>query len=320
MADFFSRLAERALGVAPVVAPLIAPLTAPGPALAAAPFAGVEETLPEQPEEILLAPVPPGLPVATVAPPPPEKSAQPGRSTLSAPVVPDLQEQPPPRVEPVAPAALPSHEVAEHSLGPAEVGERNSGRNDRLLPEPSAPPLAAIQPQPTVSAALVTPRQPVDQSLERRAQPAQRKATDLTPTSVGPAAPSASKAAAPVTVSSLQPTNRPDAGRPQPLGWEATDSTPQGAHRSRPTVKPTVEPNVPPSPYPAPAMRPGVPMAISHPAPASPAPSPTVQVTIGRIEVRAILPPAPAPQPSARPATPRLSLADYLKQHAGEQR
>jgi hypothetical protein len=67
-------------------------------------------------------------------------------------------------------------------------------------------------------------------------------------------------------------------------------------------------------------MRPGVPLAINQRAPESPAPPPTVQVTIGRIEVRAILPPAPAPQPSARPATPRLSLTDYLKQHAGEQR
>src|SRR5215208_776222 len=56
-------------------------------------------------------------------------------------------------------------------------------------------------------------------------------------------------------------------------------------------------------------------------APESPAP-PTIRVSIGRIEVRAITPPpAPPVQParSARPG-PELSLDDYLKQRNGRQR
>jgi hypothetical protein len=53
----------------------------------------------------------------------------------------------------------------------------------------------------------------------------------------------------------------------------------------------------------------------------TPAPqqAPTVHVTIGRIEVRAITPLSP-PAPSAAPAQPgpQLSLDDYLKQRSGE--
>jgi hypothetical protein len=57
-----------------------------------------------------------------------------------------------------------------------------------------------------------------------------------------------------------------------------------------------------------------------HPLPSikPPAPEPTVHVTIGRIEVRAIQPEPARPGPS-RARAPRLSLADYLKQE-GERR
>lgn len=41
---------------------------------------------------------------------------------------------------------------------------------------------------------------------------------------------------------------------------------------------------------------------------------PTVRVTIGRIDVRAILPPAPHARPATSRTVPALSLADYLKQ------
>jgi hypothetical protein len=44
---------------------------------------------------------------------------------------------------------------------------------------------------------------------------------------------------------------------------------------------------------------------------------PTIRVTIGRVEVRAVMPPAPEPAPPPRHA-PRLSLDDYLKQRSGE--
>lgn len=47
--------------------------------------------------------------------------------------------------------------------------------------------------------------------------------------------------------------------------------------------------------------------------------APTIKVTIGRIEVRAIMPPAPREKKTAPPA-PRMSLDDYLKSHSGGRR
>ncbi|HEX8556919.1 MAG TPA: hypothetical protein VF668_02395 [Pyrinomonadaceae bacterium] len=45
---------------------------------------------------------------------------------------------------------------------------------------------------------------------------------------------------------------------------------------------------------------------------------PTIEVTIGRIEVRAVTPPAPAPPPArARREPPRMSLDEYLRGHDG---
>lgn len=47
----------------------------------------------------------------------------------------------------------------------------------------------------------------------------------------------------------------------------------------------------------------------------SPQPAPTIQVKIGRIEIRAVTTPPPAAPPKSRPnnSVPQLSLADYLK-------
>lgn len=55
--------------------------------------------------------------------------------------------------------------------------------------------------------------------------------------------------------------------------------------------------------------------------PVSSLPAPTIQVTIGRIEVRAISPPVTVTQAQrARTPGPALSLEDYLKQRNGGQR
>lgn len=47
--------------------------------------------------------------------------------------------------------------------------------------------------------------------------------------------------------------------------------------------------------------------------------SPTIRVTIGRVEVRAVAP-APAPPPPVARSEPGLSLEDYLQQHGGGRR
>jgi hypothetical protein len=94
--------------------------------------------------------------------------------------------------------------------------------------------------------------------------------------------------------------------------WEETPP----ARRSRPdaTIVQAASPAEPPLLLPAhrAAPAPGVPEQLPIAAGAPPAP-PTVRVTIGRVEVRAVF---PAPEPS-RPAPsppPRLTLAEYLKQ------
>jgi hypothetical protein len=68
-------------------------------------------------------------------------------------------------------------------------------------------------------------------------------------------------------------------------------------------------PLVPPRAVPSP---PSLPVALADPPPpAQPPPAePTVQVTIGRLEVRAAIP-APAPEPRPKPRT-SVSLDEYL--------
>jgi hypothetical protein len=45
--------------------------------------------------------------------------------------------------------------------------------------------------------------------------------------------------------------------------------------------------------------------------------SPTIKITIGRVEVRAVMPPAPAPRPSPERRGLALSLDEYLKRRSG---
>ena len=46
--------------------------------------------------------------------------------------------------------------------------------------------------------------------------------------------------------------------------------------------------------------------------------TPTINITIGRVEVRGFKPPEPPPLKKSRSKTPRLSLSDYLKQRGGQ--
>ena len=49
--------------------------------------------------------------------------------------------------------------------------------------------------------------------------------------------------------------------------------------------------------------------------------APTIEITIGRVEVRAVQPPAPAPRPkTTSPHAPALSLEEYLRNQNGGRR
>jgi len=54
-------------------------------------------------------------------------------------------------------------------------------------------------------------------------------------------------------------------------------------------------------------------VSLLQPSPKEP---PSIHVTIGRVEVRAVMPSVAAPKP-APPSGPKLSLEDYLKQRNG---
>ncbi|HEU5330776.1 MAG TPA: hypothetical protein VFU78_21970, partial [Thermomicrobiales bacterium] len=69
------------------------------------------------------------------------------------------------------------------------------------------------------------------------------------------------------------------------------------------------QPQVRPLTVPTPAPRPSEPQREA---------APSIQVTIGRVEVRAV--PAETPARAARPAPPTLSLEDYLRQRNGGRR
>jgi hypothetical protein len=90
------------------------------------------------------------------------------------------------------------------------------------------------------------------------------------------------------------------------------------------TVVPQVQP-LPPAPIivkprlvPAPPA-PAPPSAAIQPAPALPEPAPIIQVTIGRIEVRAT-PPSAQPARAARAGGPAMSLDEYLRTRNGGSR
>ena len=68
---------------------------------------------------------------------------------------------------------------------------------------------------------------------------------------------------------------------------------------------------------PAQPSTPNSPAAAAREVSAQTQPPPTIEVSIGRIEVRAVTPPAPPVQPRQRQAPPKMSLDDYLRAQSG---
>ena len=98
------------------------------------------------------------------------------------------------------------------------------------------------------------------------------------------------------------------------------------AHRPEPSVSDAPRNELPSSKTGEPVfgskrqgVRPAEMKAVSPPAqlPAATQESPTIRISIGRVEVRAIMPASPAPRTAAAPQPPRLSLDEYRKQRNG---
>lgn len=122
---------------------------------------------------------------------------------------------------------------------------------------------------------------------------------------------SSSPASQPIKLASLpEPVAPSPTASPQSEAPQMADPVP--VSMAIVTRLPRLEPLPPP-------VSPGIPPQVT-PArtalPLSQPEAPTIRVTIGRIDVRAVAPPSPQP-PQAKPVKPNLSLSDYLKTRQG---
>ena len=286
MADFIIRLAERALGVAPVVQPVMSPMIAPEPIS--------HSTGLERDSE------------ATTSP-----------EDLDRPRAPSAQETPPARDTPTGRLADPAmaqqedqSDVAlstpgsplrapESRPGPSHLGESGSSARGAMT---------AKEGQRGSSRTKATQPQTPPETLHRAEPGPRRRGLPLGP----PSAEDESDEAVFRPLGSLLDRGQGETLPPRPSpGAQASldaseDASPPVAPR---IVRPQLDGYLERGPQ--------------EPRVAAPESSaPAIRVTIGRIEVRAITPPPMPPAQRIMPARPgpELSLDDYLKQHNGGRR
>jgi hypothetical protein len=291
MADFITRLAERALGVAPVVKPVMPSMFSPEPISHSTGLERDSEatTSPDEPDQ-------PQAPSAQETPP--TSDAPTGRPAAMA----QQEDQSGDALSSATPG--PPRGTPESRPGPSHLGESGSsergamtGREDQqgsprtTARHPQTPPetrpekLHRAEPGPTQRNLPLGPRSAEDESGEAVFRPLRT----LLDRGQGETLPPVSS---PGTQGSLDASEDsptplvPRMVRPQLDGY--LERGPRESHVAAPESS-----------------------------------EPAIRVTIGRIEVRAITPPPPRPRAQrtmpARPG-PELSLDDYLKQHNGGQR
>lgn len=253
MADLFSRLAERALGVAAVARPAIQSVFAPAPivatqAFAPAPRSSVRSEKVERPDLVSE----PGRVTALRAGHPPASADLPRETRLSRAAGETAVPTPAPfiPVEPVShPAMRAEPEVQAVAADHAEAG--------LVKTQPIEPPQP---PQPSDNRAAPPEIWHSNSSLPRR---------DL---------------------------SRPSAAGEQSVPPQLPVTNPLGAQASMP------------------AKQERAPVRNHDRFPAYTQPGSTVEVNIGRIEVRAVFPEQQSAAPVRRASDSALSLADYLKE------
>jgi hypothetical protein len=264
MADFFTRVAERALGRRPIVSAVVPSMFAPDPRLASPiPFDAAPM---EEGEREVEASVKADA-VTSV----PERVDE-GPRTLPAQATPPRRSQA--KVAPAPALELPSSPPRGADFSPRgtlvpqtavvhtdQLGGTEAPRG--LRPAPQEPALR----EPDVGSTPISPVVPRSQSPREEAK---------------------------------APLPRDEARLPRVAEAESIQPPP--------ARKPPSMPPFAPEPSPKPQVRERIP-ARSEPD--------TIRVTIGRVEVKAVLPPAPR---SAPPPKQELSLDDYLKQRKAGQR
>ncbi|HEY3268732.1 MAG TPA: hypothetical protein VGM37_17585 [Armatimonadota bacterium] len=229
----------------------------------------------------------------------------------------------PPAVQPVLPSLFepaPDEGFVQgieemETLGP--VSRRADDPN--LKPAPSWPEPVPAPSSPVVAAARENAPVGLGEGPRAAAEPVRRSvespaATGPIPPPVRPEAPTV----APLSRAVERPVPVPAAAPDSPSRKDAPAPDPIRPSRAS---APALTAPAAPSPRGALAVtphRPDLTPRVEIPAPSS---SPAVRVTIGRVEVRAVLPPAP-PAPPAAPASvdTRLSLDEYLKTRGEGQR
>jgi len=243
----------------------------------------------------------PPMPLPTAAEPLPDRPSPAQHPSAVASVVPRSTAQP--QAVEAAPSPKPVAEVEPSVLrdvgGPPARAPHESGTDEprpapgmRVRPAAPVPPPVALAPQ-----------------AEHPAPPQPPKSTTLQPTvsmteETPPQAPtprSSRLARLPIEPRTVAEPSTADLG-PQPLEARRDAALPPA---NPPMPLPVVVPDVRPR-----QTAPGEP-AFAPPAPAEA--TPTIRISIGRIEVRAVTPAPPPRRKPSRPA-PALSLDEYLKQ------
>ncbi len=359
MADFLTRLAERALGLAPVVQPILPSMFAPQPRLASD-FSTGAALLPEESKEtveIQKPPVPASLEVASGLPAVPGIPGNPislrsqdlsvpsgewrvaegpekppvGRKAVEipAPFVPKLLkmdadsragvQRPIVRASPL-PQEI--HLVGSESRAAENQEKPTSSREQVSLPlgDDIQIPLGIPPREPSPS--LIGDTEKLDSasnrlrdirdydhskaSGNRRSVGSEDQSSESTPTDTGKISPSPNFQVA------LQPVFNNSIGEPSPLRAAARIDVADGGQDQNKEFRLSSPRNLVPSQKLRRDPNSRVESLVTMPSAVRT--NPTIRVTIGRVEVKAIMPPAPPVRPpSASRHAPRLSLEDYLK-------
>ncbi|HEX9990083.1 MAG TPA: hypothetical protein VGE45_16620 [Chloroflexia bacterium] len=315
MTTYLTSLVKRALGEGPAVRPVLPPSWPTPPGAWDTPFR-------EIPAEAQAEPSPPS------------------RARRTAYVMPEVDPISGPASLPRAPLSHVAERPAEQPATPTPMHEeRRTHPGTSPEPFPTPPPPQAEQPhatahdatreipRPPTSDVLPAPR--VDDPASPVAQPRPPEMAPVITPAQAPAPPmSLSGARVPRPDVPVEPAIRQDAATPVNTEGSVVPATaqtlplvqqaaPPVAITPRPAserIVPVPQESNPRMTHPAGTMSPARHGARTQPPP-PPAP-PTIRVSIGRIEVRAVMPPAPTPAP-APPAAPMLTLEAYLRERTG---
>ncbi len=313
MADFITRLAERALGVAPVVQPVMPSMFAPEPTS--------HSTGLERDNEATTSPGDLDQPRAPSAQEtPPAQDALTGRPADAMAQQEDQSGVALSSATPGSPRVTPESRLGSSHLSESGSSERGAmtGKEDQrgsvrtTARHPQTPPetLHRAEPGPTRRGALSTSQRVLPENLplglpsaeDESGEAVFRPLRTLLDGGQGETLPPLPSPGAQASLDASEDT----------LGSKATLDRPE------PPDTPLVTPRM---------VRPQLDGYLERgpqePRVAAPESSePAIRVTIGRIEVRAITPPPMPPAQQTTPVRPgpELSLDDYLKQHNGGQR